>query len=124
MNKKYRMTPLICMSAISNRIVMIIKIDIPWSSSIVQHETLVTLWSLVLAVPGQHALYTHANALHILHGTPALGAQKVEADDAVRVDVGVHWDRSIRGVDERHLWGFNGIAAAEFEFKTVGLVHV
>lgn len=87
---------------------MVIKIDVPWPSSIVQHKTLVSFWPLVLAVPSQHALYAHADALHVLYRAPALGTQEVEADDAIRVDVGVHWDRTICGVHEGYLWGFCG----------------
>ncbi|RFU36111.1 hypothetical protein B7463_g287, partial [Scytalidium lignicola] len=66
---------------------MIIEINIPWPSSIVQHETLIALWSFILAIPGQHALYTHADAFDVLHWTPTLSSQEIETNDAVGVDM-------------------------------------
>jgi hypothetical protein len=50
-----------------NGIVMVIKVDVPWPSTIASHEMLVSLGSFVLGVPGQHALQTHAYALYVLN---------------------------------------------------------
>ena len=76
---------------------MIIKPNIPRSLRVPPTEILVPLGSLVLIVARQHALDAHAYTLDVLHGAPALGAEQVEADDAVGVNVGVHRDDA-RGV--------------------------
>jgi hypothetical protein len=69
---------------------MVIKINIPWSSSIIRNETLVSFWSLVLGVSGEHGLQGHAYAFYVLDGRPALCSEEVEADYAVGIDVWVH----------------------------------
>jgi len=51
----------------SNGIIMIIEINISWAFPVVGHEVLVSLRTLILSVPRQHALQTHANTLHILY---------------------------------------------------------
>ncbi len=53
-------------------------------------ECLVTLWSLVLGIARQHALYAHAYALHALHRRPAGRAEEVETYNTIAVDVGVN----------------------------------
>ena len=68
---------------------MIHKTDIPRALRITPHKRLIALRSLILRVPCQHALDTHAHALNILHRAPARVAEEVEADDAIRVDVRV-----------------------------------
>jgi len=128
-----------------DRIVVVIKINVPWSPSIISHKVFVAFWPLVLRIAGQHTLYAHAYALDILHGTPALGAEEVEADYAVGVNVWVHRDRTVDDIDESHFWRLcsdrlvqnsrnsrtdrsrgdtDGIRGTEFELQSVGLVHV
>lgn len=80
---------------VSTPIIMINKIDIPRPLGVMPHELLVPFRPLVLRVPRQHALDTHAHALHILHRAPAGGAEEVEADDAVGVDVWVDRDGAV-----------------------------
>lgn len=89
---------------------MINKTNIPRPLGITPHKLLIPLRPLVLRVPRQHALDTHADALDVLHRAPPRRAEQVEADDAVGVDVRVDRD----GADERRwqrwwllleLWG-------------------
>lgn len=74
---------------------MINKTDIPRPLGIMPHKLLIPFRPFVLRVSRQHALDTHAYALHILHRAPAGGAEKVEADDAVGVDVWVNGDGAL-----------------------------
>lgn len=62
---------------------MIVEIDVSGSPSIAGHELRISFRTLVLGVAGQHALQGHAYALDVLDGAPALGAEEIEADDAV-----------------------------------------
>ena len=71
---------------------MINKTNIPRPLRITPHKRLIPLGPLILRIPRQHALDTHTHALHILHGAPARGAEQVEADDAVGVDVRMDGD--------------------------------
>lgn len=99
--------------------------------------------SLVLRVAGQHALQAHADALDVLHRTPAGGAEEVEADDAVAVDVWMHGDGAGRrgrgrgkgrgggggggggGAGDEHDFGrFDGVFVGEAEAEPVGGVGV
>lgn len=59
-------------------------------------KLLVAGGTLVLGVARQHALDAHADALNIVDGAPALGAQQIETDDAVGVDVRVDGNRPLR----------------------------
>lgn len=88
-----------------NFVVMVVEIDVPRPQSIAPDELLVTRRALVLGVARQHALQGHAHALNVLHRAPSLLAQKVETDDAVRVDVGVYRYWSVGLLDEGHLRG-------------------
>lgn len=71
---------------------MINKANIPRALRITPHKRLIPLRPLVLCVAREHALDTHAHAFDILHRAPACGAEQIEADDAVGVDVRVDWD--------------------------------
>lgn len=86
--------------------VIIHKPNIPRPLNIPSHKLLVTGWTLILGIPRQHALYAHAYARDVLHGAPALGVEKVQADDAVGVDVGVYGDGALVGYHECYFGGF------------------
>lgn len=73
----------------SNGGILVNEPDISGPLGISADEFLVTGGTLVLGVARQHALYAHADTLDVVDGTPALGAEQIEADDAVGVDVGV-----------------------------------
>lgn len=79
---------------------MVVELDVLWSEAVPADKVLVPLRALVLGVPRQHALQAHADALDVLHRTPSLLAEKVEADDAVRVDVRVDRDWAVGKLDE------------------------
>lgn len=83
---------------ISDRRIVVDEPDIPDSPSARHTPTkvLVTRRSLVLGVPGQHALDAHAHAFHALHRRPAVRAEEIQTDDAVGVDVGMDRHRPCR----------------------------
>lgn len=85
---------------------MVVEVDVSGSQPVALHEVLVSRWSLVLDVAGQHALQAHADALDVLDRTPTLMTEEIEADDAVRVYVGVHWYGAVVFLLEYHLGGF------------------
>lgn len=90
----------------SHSVIIVEEVDVPRTLRVSPHKFLVTWGSLVLDVPRQHALYAHADTLHVLHRAPALTAEKVKADDAIGVDVRVDRDWAFWGEDEGHLWCF------------------
>jgi hypothetical protein len=90
----------------SNRIVVVKEINVPRPSSIVGYEMLVSLRTLIFGIARQHALQTHADTLHVLNRRPSLMAQKIQADDAVGVDVRVDRDRSVCGSFKSHFGRF------------------
>jgi len=101
------------------------EVDISRPKLVRLHKDMVARRPLVLVVARQHALQAHADALDIVHGTPALTVQQVEADDAVRVDMRVHGYLWCRGRDsECHFRRFDGIVLAELKLQPVGLVLV
>ena len=65
------------------------KLDVPRPRCVVPDKVLVAWWPLLLRVAREHALQTDADALHIVYGAPAGSVEKVEADDAVGVDMWV-----------------------------------
>jgi hypothetical protein len=65
------------------------KVNVPRPRRVVPDEVLVAWWPLLLRVAREHALQTDADALHVVYGTPAGFVEKVEADNAVGVDVWV-----------------------------------
>lgn len=86
---------------------MVVEINIPWPQSIAPDKFFITRRAFVLGISRQHALQGHAHALNVLHRAPSLLAQKVETDDAVRVDVGVYRYWSVGLLNEGHLrWLF------------------
>jgi len=66
-----------------NGVIVIIKIDVSWSSPVAGYELRISFRTLILGVTGQHALQGHAYALDVLYWTPALCAEQIEADDAI-----------------------------------------
>lgn len=70
--------------------------DISGPLGVSADKLLVAGGAFILGVPREHALDAHADALDVLDGAPALGAEQVEADDAIGVDVRVDRDRSLR----------------------------
>lgn len=89
-----------------NGIVVVVELNIPRPLPVGAYKFLIAGGPLVLGVSRQHALQAHTHALDVLDGAPALLAEEVEADDAVGVDVRVHRDGSVGGLDEGHLGGF------------------
>lgn len=81
-----------------NGVVVIAELNIAGALSVSSDKLLITRGPLVLGVAGQHALDAHADALGALDWAPALVAEKVEADDAVGVDVRVDGDRAVGAV--------------------------
>ena len=79
---------------------MVVELDVLWSLAVRADEVFVSRRPLVLGVAGEHTLQTHADALNVLHWAPPLLAEKIKADDAVRVNMGVHRNRAIRKLDE------------------------
>lgn len=87
-------------------VIVEVEVDIPRPLPVEPHKVGITLWSLVLGVASQHALQTHAHALDVVNGAPSLLVEKVEADDAVRVDVRVHRNNVGRIADKGDLRRF------------------
>lgn len=89
----------------SDLIVVEDEVDIPRPLSIVLDEVIVPWRPLLLGVACKHALQTDADTLHIVYGAPAGSVEKVEADDAVGVDVRVpgYWVRIV--LDEDYFGG-------------------
>jgi hypothetical protein len=91
---------------LSYRVVVVVELDIPWAQPITPHKFFVSWWTLVLGIASQHTLDAHADALHVLDRTPALLAQKIETDEAVGVDMGMHRNWPVRELDKCDLWRF------------------
>jgi hypothetical protein len=92
-------------------VILIDEVDITDATAVGGNELLVTGGSLIAIVGGKHALKAHADALNCLHWGPAGGAQEIKADNAIAVDMGMHWDcagcaSGVRTLDELDLWGF------------------
>ena len=92
----------------SHSVVVVQEIDIARTPSIAPHKLLITWRPFVLHIPCEHTLYTHADTLDVLDGTPALSAQQIQTNDAVGVDVWMDWDWAVGCAKEGHLWGFFG----------------
>lgn len=103
---------------------MVVEVNVSWSEAVAPHKLVITSGSLILLVSGQHALYAHADTLYVLYGTPALVSEKIQADNAVGVYVGMHWDRSLGCFHERDLRRFNRILLGEFKLESVDLVAI
>ena len=67
------------------------KVNIPRPLRIVFDEVVVARRPLLLCVACKHALQADTNAFNIVYGAPACSVEKVEADDAVCVNVWVPW---------------------------------
>lgn len=95
-------------SHVSDGVIVIVEVDVSGSLPVTAHELFVAGGPLVLGIAGQHALDAHADTLNVLHWTPSLLAEKIQADDAVGVDVGVHRDWTVGQLhkhDFGRLWG-------------------
>lgn len=79
-----------------NRSILIDESDISRPLRISADELLVAGGTLILSVARQHALDAHADALDVVDGAPALGAEQVQADDAVGVYVRVDGNSPLR----------------------------
>ena len=90
----------------SHGVVVVQEIDIARTPSIAPHKLLITWRPFVLHIPCEHTLYTHADALDVLDGTPALSAQQIQTNDAVGVDVRVDGDGTVGAEEEGDLGGF------------------
>lgn len=73
----------------SDLVVVEHKVDVPRSLRVVLDKVLVARRPLLLCVAGEHALQADTHALHVVNRAPALFVEKVEADNAVGVDVRV-----------------------------------
>lgn len=65
------------------------KVDVPRPRRVVPDEVLVAWWPFLLCVAREHALETDADALYVVYGAPAGFVEKVEAYNAVGVNVWV-----------------------------------
>lgn len=103
---------------------MIVEVDISWPQSVASNELVISRWSFVLLVASQHALYAHTHALDVLHWTPALTAEQIETNDAVRIDVGMHRNRSLGRLNECDLGGLYRVLLGELELEPVDLILI
>lgn len=103
---------------------MVVEVDVSWPQAVSSHELLIARRSLVFGVACQHALDAHADALNILYRAPSLTTQKVEADDAIRIDVRVHRYRSVVQLYKGDLRRLYGIRLAESELQAVCLTRI
>lgn len=92
-------------------VILVDKVDVTDATAVGGNEFLVAGRSLITIVGGKHALKAHADALNCLYRRPTGGTQEVKADNAIAVDVGMHWDRAGcagggRTLDELDLGGF------------------
>lgn len=85
-----------CQACPLNMVVVIDELDIAWSLPVASDKFVIASRSLIERVARQHALDAHAYALCVLNWAPALAAQKVEADDSIRVNVWMHGYRAVR----------------------------
>jgi len=103
---------------------MVEKVDIPWPSPVGSHKLRIALRPLILGVAREHALQTHAHALDVLYGTPALLAEQIETYYAVGVDVWVHGNRTVGELEEGYFGRFDRVLRTEDEFDAEGLAQV
>lgn len=89
-------------------VIVIVKLDVLRPCLVRADKVGVAFGPVVLCVAREHALDAHTYALDILYGAPARGAQEVQADDAVGVDVRVHGYRPVFLLSEDDLGGFCG----------------
>lgn len=71
------------------------KLHVSRSRAVGFNELFVAFWSLVFGIAREHTLNTHTDTFGTLYWTPALCSQKVEANNAVRVDMRVHRDGTV-----------------------------
>lgn len=108
----------------SDRVVVVIKVDVLRPKTITADKLLISRRPLVLGVTRQHALKAHANTLDVLDRAPTLVAQQVETYDAVGVDVRVHRDRAVGLLDEGYFWRFcTAVSLIVSGSSDVGQIH-
>ena len=73
-------------------VIFVDKVDITDATAVGGNEFLVAGGSLITIVGGKHTLKAHTDALNCLYWRPTGGTQEVKADNAIAVDVGMHWD--------------------------------
>jgi len=117
------------------------KANIPRPLGIIPHEILIALRPLLLRITRKHTLQTDTHTLDVVNRRPTGTVEQIEADDAVGVDVGVHWNRTVGLLVEGYLWGFcrpvsifagtkrqrrhtYGIHLGEVELETIDLIFV
>lgn len=64
-------------AARSYRAVLVYEANVSRPLRIPAHKFVVAWWSLVLSITSQHALKTHAHALNVLNGRPALSSEQI-----------------------------------------------
>jgi hypothetical protein len=75
--------------------------------------------TLRLGVTRQHTLDANTHTLHIVHRTPALRVQQIQAYDPVAVDVGVHRNGAVGGGEEDYFGRFDRVGGGEGELEAV-----
>lgn len=88
-----------------NRRILIYETDVSGPLCIPPHKFFIAWWPLILGVSCKHALDAHAYACDVLHRTPALGIQQVQADNAIGVDVWVDGDGALGAHHECYFGG-------------------
>jgi hypothetical protein len=110
MQKKLSVTRNACATPIEYPIlysvVMVIELHVPWAQPVAPYKLFVPGRALVLCISSEHALDTHADALHVLNWTPTLSTEEIQADDAICIDMRMHGNWSIGKFDESDLGRF------------------
>jgi hypothetical protein len=87
-------------------VVMVIELHVPRAQPVAPNKLFISGRALVLCIASEHALDTHADALYILNRTPTLSTEEIQADEAIRIDMRMHGNRSIGKLDESDLGRF------------------
>jgi hypothetical protein len=107
-----------------NVVIVVVELDVSGPLPVAAHKVLVAWGALVLGVAREHALQRHAHTLDVLDRAPALVAEQVKADDAIRVYVRVHRYRMIPVVGKGDLWRLDGVLLRKPEPEAIGLIEV
>lgn len=79
---------------LSDVIIIILEMNIPWPAPIRHDKILVPGRSFIACIRRQHTLDTNTDAFDRLHGRPARRTKQVQTDNPVAVDVRVDGDRA------------------------------
>ena len=82
------------------------KINIAWSEPVGPNKIGISRGPFVLGVASEHTLDADAHTFDVLNRGPALTTQKIQADDAVGVNVRVHGNGTVVRLDEDDFWCF------------------